>query len=137
MANLSDAAFKAADARGRELVAGEPRATGARYARKTGRVTLTLVNGCTYIFPVQLVQDLQGADPDDLAQIDVDGLGFNLHWPRLDVDLYVPALVAGVFGTRDWMSKALARKAGAVTSEAKAAAARANGRQGGRPRKQA
>lgn len=82
-------------------------------------------------------QDLSEAGPDDLAVIEVDGAGFNLHWPTLDVDLYVPALVSGVFGTRDWMKSALARQAGRSTSASKAAAARENGRLGGRPRKQA
>ena len=65
----------------------------------------------------------------------IDGVGFNLHWPALDADLYVPALVAGVFGTRDWMAKEWARTAGSATSPTKAAAARANGAKGGRPRR--
>jgi hypothetical protein len=92
------------------------------------------MNGCAYIFPVNLVEDLAGAGAEELAVIEIDGMGFNLHWPRLDVDLYVPALVAGIFGTRDWMTKALAREAGRRTSAAKASAARANGAKGGRPR---
>lgn len=113
----------------------EPRAISARYDRKTGRVTIDLINGCTYVFPSDLVQDLSNASPDELAAIEVDGMGFNLHWPKLDADLYLPALVAGVFGTRDWMNKALARQAGRATSPAKAAASRANGAKGGRPKK--
>jgi hypothetical protein len=80
---------------------------------------------------------LQGANEEALAAVEVDGAGFNLHWPSLDVDLYVPALVAGVFGTRDWMTRGLARMAGQATSEAKTAAARRNGTKGGRPRKAA
>ena len=52
-------------------------------------------------------------------------------------DRRLAPLVAGVFGTRDWMGKALARQAGRATSSAKATASRANGRKGGRPRKQA
>ena len=137
MAHLTDAEFAAAEARGKALLETEPRATSARYDRKTGRVTVELVNGCTYMFPTHLVQDLAEASPDDLETVEVDGVGFNLHWPKLDADLYVPALVAGVFGTRDWMSKALARQAGRATSPAKAAAARTNGAKGGRSRKQA
>lgn len=135
MANLTDAEFEAAEARGRKMLETEPRAASARYDRKTRGVIVDLVNGCTYAFPVQLVQDLQGASHEDLANIEVEGLGFDLHWPALDVDLYVPTLVAGIFGTRDWMAKELARRAGQVTSPAKAAAARANGLKGGRPRK--
>jgi hypothetical protein len=137
MAKLNDAEFKAAEARGRKMLETEPRATSARYDRKSGRVVIDLVNGCSYAFPTQLVQDLQGATHDDLANIEIDGLGFDLHWPTLDADLYVPALVAGIFGTRDWMTKELARRAGQVKSPAKAAAARANGSKGGRPRKAA
>lgn len=137
MDNLTDAQLEAAEARGQAAMETEPRATAARYNHKTGRVTVDLANGCTYVFPAHLVQDLCDASHDDLASIEVDGMGFNLHWPKLDADLYVPALVAGVFGTRDWMSKAMARQAGRTRSPAKAAAARANGAKGGRPKKQA
>jgi hypothetical protein len=135
MVSVTDAQLKAAEARGRKMLETEPRALAAHYDRDTGRVTVDLVNGCTYAFPAQLVQDLHGASHDDLAGIEVDGLGFNLHWPTLDVDLYVPALVSGLFGTRAWMARALARVAGQATSPAKAAAARSNGAKGGRPRK--
>lgn len=136
MEHLIDAQAEAAEARGRAVQESEPRAVAARYNRKTGRVTVDLANGCAYVFPVDLVQDLSEASPDDLAKVEVDGVGFNLHWPKLDADIYVPALVAGVFGTKDWMSKAMARQAGRKKSPAKTAAARANGAKGGRPRKQ-
>ena len=127
--------FDAAEARGRELMETAMRAAEARYDPATGRVMIDLTNGCAYAFPAQLVQDLNGATDDQLAGVEVDGLGFNLHWPALDADLYVPALVSGVFGTRAWMTRELARRAGQATSPAKAAAARTNGAKGGRPRK--
>jgi Protein of unknown function (DUF2442) len=117
------------------MLDSEPRASAARYEPATGRVVLDLVNGCSYAFPVALVQDLRGASDSDLAGVKVDGLGFNLHFPALDADLYVPALVSGIFGTRAWMARELARIAGRKTSTAKATAARANGAKGGRPRK--
>ena len=90
-----------------------------------------------YAFPAELVQELRGASSDDLGGVEVDGVGFNLHWPKLDVDLYVPALVSGIFGTRAWMASEFARLAGRTKSPTKAAAARANGAKGGRPRKTA
>ncbi len=136
MDSLTDAEFKMAEARGQAMLEVEPRATAARYNRDTGRVTVDLVNGCTYVFPAHLVQDLESASHDDLANIEVDGVGFNLHFPKLDADLYIPALVAGVFGTRNWMYKALARRAGRSKSPAKTAASRSNGTKGGRPKKQ-
>jgi hypothetical protein len=137
MAHVIDAQLKTAEERGREVLETEPRALAARYDRTTGRVVVDLVNGCTYAFPADLVQDLQGANADALANVEVDGVGFNLHWPALDADLYVPALVSGIFGTSSWMTRALARAAGQATSPAKASAARSNGAKGGRPRKAA
>jgi hypothetical protein len=137
MADVTDAQLKVAAARGRRMLETEPRAVAARYDRKTGRVVVDLVNGCTYAFPTHLVQDLQAANAAELSQVEVDGKGFDLHFPWLDVDLYVPALVSGIFGTRAWMARELARIAGRKTSPAKAAAARANGARGGRPRKTA
>ena len=55
----------------------------------------------------------------------------SLHWPQLDEDYPVPGPVNGVFGTAKW----LAARAGRGKAEAKAAAARANGAKGGRPRR--
>jgi hypothetical protein len=135
MVDLSEKEFEAAEARGRGMLASEPRASSARYDRDSGRIFVELTNGCAYEFPPGLVQDLQGASEADLVNIEVDGLGFNLHWPSLDVDLFVPALVSGIFGTRAWMTRELARAAGQARSPAKAAAARANGAKGGRPRR--
>ena len=137
MGDPNDAQLKAAEARGRKMLKIEPRASSVRYDKASDRIVIDLANGCSYAFPSQLVQDLRGASPEDLAGVEVDGLGFNLHWPTLDVDLFVPALVSGVFGTRAWMSSELARIAGRKTSPAKAAAARSNGARGGRPRKAA
>jgi len=137
MVDAIDTQIQAAEARGHNMLETEPWAVAARYDQATGRVVVDLANGCSYAFPARLVQDLFGASDEALAGVEVDGQGFNLHWPALDADLYVPALVAGVFGTRKWMTSALARVAGTAKSSAKAAAARVNGAKGGRPRKQA
>ena len=137
MENQTDAHFDAAQARGLAMLETEPRAVSVQYNRLTGRISVDLMNGCTYVFPSHLVEDLINATHDNLEKVEIDGLGFNLHWPKLDADLYVPALVAGVFGTSDWMSKAMARQAGRSKSAAKAEAARLNGAKGGRPKRRA
>jgi hypothetical protein len=112
----------------------EPRAVAAHYDRPSGHVVVELANGCIYSFPPRLVEDLRGAGARALEGVKVDGVGFGLRWKELDVDLYVPALVAGIFGTRAWMARELAGIAGRTKSPAKAAAARKNGKRGGRPR---
>jgi Protein of unknown function (DUF2442) len=131
-----EAMFAEADRRGAEMMNTEPRALSARYDAGSDRIVVELINGCTLIVPVSNLQDFQNIERDErLADIVVEGLGFNINWPGLDIDLYTPALVAGIFGTKRWMEKALARRAGQAKSPAKAAAARENGKKGGRPRK--
>ena len=131
MAELTDTAIDAALERGRAARASEPRAVAARFDRASGRVIVDLENGCTFAFPPRLAQGLEGATDDQLASIELLGRGYGLHWEELDVDLSLPGLMAGIFGTKAWM----ARRAGQATSPAKAAAARVNGAKGGRPRK--
>jgi hypothetical protein len=130
----SDSQSAAAEARGRDLLESEPHATAARYDARTARVVVELSNGATFAFPPRLAQDLDGASDVALAGVTVSGAGFGLYWPELDADLSLSAMLAGRFGSKAWMSE-LARRAGSVTSPAKAAAARANGAKGGRPRK--
>jgi hypothetical protein len=124
-------------ARGRRLERSEPRAASARYDRRTRRMVVELTNGCSFVFPPRALQGLGRAREAALADVEIAGAGHALHWPQLDADFTVPGLLMGVFGTRAWMASKLARRAGQSTSPAKAAAARANGRKGGRPRRKA
>lgn len=131
MAELTDADIDAAIARGDAAWRHEPRAAAARYDAASRQVVINLTNGCTFSFPPLLVQDLENATDDGLAAVEILGAGYGLHWEALDVDVSVPGLLNGLFGTAAYM----ARRAGATKSPAKAAAARANGAKGGRPRK--
>ena len=133
MVELTQAAIETAEARGRESLKAEPRAATVRYYARMDRVVVELTNGCTFAFPPRLAQGLETATADQLSEVEVLGLGYGLHWEGLDVDLSLPGLMAGLFGTRRFM----AARAGRATSPAKAAAARANGAKGGRPRKRA
>ena len=110
-------------------------AVTARYDHNHGRVVVGLHNGVQLAVPVHLLEDLAGAAPEDLAVVEITPGGLGLHFPRLDADVYVPALLQGVFGSRQWMAARLGATGGRSTSPAKAAAARENGRKGGRPRK--
>ena len=133
MVELTDAQVDAALDRGRMARLHEPRATAVRYDRRSGRVIVKLTNGCTFAFPPKLAQGLEAATEEQLVQAEILGTGTGLHWEALDVDLSVAGLLAGLFGTRVY----LAQQAGRATSPTKAAAARANGAKGGRPRRSA
>ena len=129
MVELTDAQLDAAMDRGRTARLHEPRATAVRYDRHSGRVIVKLTNGCTFAFPPKLAQGLETATEEQFSQAEILGTGSGLHWEALDLDLSVPGLLAGLFGTRAY----LAQQAGQTTSIAKATAARATGAKGGRP----
>lgn len=110
-------------------------AVSARYDRRSGRVVVNLNTGVQIAFPSRLAEGLADASPADLAEIEISPAGLGLHWPALDADVYVPALLQGVFGSKRWMAAQLGAAGGQARSRAKTAAARENGRKGGRPRK--
>jgi hypothetical protein len=121
----------------REKMEAGPRAIVARYDRRRARVVVSLDNGLELAFPPHLAQGLADAEAEALAAIEISPTGLGLHWPLLDADLYLPALMSGTFGSPSWMAGLIGRKGGRSRSPAKIAAARANGRRGGRPRKSA
>jgi hypothetical protein len=129
---IDQVSFAKASERGRRLVARGPLATAARY--EAGRIHVELNNGCAFVFPVAHAQGLAGAKATQLRRIEVAAAGLGLHWPLLDADLYVPTLVKGILGTKQWMAQ-IGAVGGRAASVAKGAAARANGKLGGRPRK--
>jgi hypothetical protein len=112
------------------------RAVSARYDRSTRRIVLELTSGYLFAFPIQAVAALNGATGTQLAAVEVDPSGGALRWDDLDVDLSVPGLLLSAVGA-DEGRRHFASLAGKVTSDAKARAARANGRKGGRPKQTA
>jgi len=88
---------------------GQPRATSAHYDQRGERIVVGLSNGLELGVPVDLAEGLAGAKAADLSKIEISPTGLGLHWPRLDADLYLPALMEGVFGSRRWMAQVMAR----------------------------
>lgn len=123
-----------AKAAGENADATQPRAESVHYDKSDDLIVIRLRNGAIFSFPPRLAQGLQGASPEQLADIWIPPSGSSVHWESLDVDFSIPELIAGIFGTKSWMAE-LGRKGGKATSSAKSAAARKNGKKGGRPRK--
>ena len=111
-------------------------AVSARYDRRIARVVVTLSSSLQIAFTPRSTQGLECALPTELMDIEVTPSGLGVHFPKIDADVYLPALLEGCLGTRSWMSSLGGeRTMSKFTSVAKAAAARENGKLGGRPRR--
>lgn len=130
----TDAEIDAAIARVRTQENERPRAVEAHYNRADDKFFIALAPCVAIVIPRAYLQGLENASPAQAAEVELDEVGSGLHWPALDVDHYIPGILAGVLGTRRWMSE-LGRKGGIVRSAAKTAAGRANGLKGGRPQR--
>ena len=134
MSDLTTEQFEAASARGAERLRG-PRAESVHYDAGRNRVIVRLTTGVEIGFAPGDAQGLHDASRDDLTEIVVDALGLGIHFPRLDADFYVPALLEGLLGSKSWMAARMGAAGGRARSSAKTAASRDNGKRGGRPRK--
>jgi len=127
--------FKRANKRAKELQASLPRAVSAHYDRETGRVVIRLNSNLDVSFSPNDTQGLEKASPSQLDEIEISPSGFGIHFPKLDADLYLPAILQGFLGSRKWIASRLGQVGGKSRSAAKQRASRANGKLGGRPRK--
>jgi Protein of unknown function (DUF2442) len=116
--------------------ATQPRASKASVSTDGKTLTLVLAHGVTISMPLAGVPGLASIasrrNSHSPANVVIEGDGEILRWPDLDVDLSVPNLIADAL--RITTVSANARRAGSVTTAAKAAAVRENGKKGGRPR---
>lgn len=119
---------------GEQLDISEPFAVNAWYEAADQLIFIEMNNGVLMGFPPELLQGLEEATDEQLSEVELTSTGYGLHWETLDVDLGVPQLISGLFGTQKWMQE-LGRRGGASKSKAKAASSRRNGKLGGRPKK--
>lgn len=124
------AAAREADA---EADSTEPRARDAWYSPIDGLVHVSLKNGTRFSFPPSFLPELEGATEHDLMRIEVSPSGDAIYLDELDEHVATAGILVKMLGPS--MFRAFASIGGAAKSERKAAAARANGARGGRPRK--
>ena len=132
---LDPGEYETAVKRAQVRMKNEPHATAVRYDKRLRMVMVELHTGLTVAFRAATVQGLESASVADLSAVELDPDGFGLHFPTLDADVWLPGLLAGQFGSQQWMAAQMGRKGGKARSRAKTAASRANGSKGGRPRK--
>jgi hypothetical protein len=131
----SNDAFEIANEEAQELRKTLPYAVAARYDRASGRMVIDLNSKLTVSFSPRDVQGLERASPSQLEEIDISPSGFGLHFPRVDADISLPALLEGFLGSEKWMAARLGQRGGRSRTRAKKSASRANGKLGGRPRR--
>ncbi len=127
--------FEAANRRAAAKLRKVPCATSAQYEYKRDRLVIALSTGIEIAFRPRAAQGLERAKPDQLDTIKISPSGLGIHFPKLDADIYLPALLEGFLGSKHWTAAEHGRIGGSVSTKAKAAAARRNGKLGGRPRK--
>src|ERR1700730_13591129 len=127
--------FELANQRARELQASIARAVSARYNRKNRRIEIQLSSNLYVSFSPRDAQSLGEATPSQLQEIEISPSGFGIHFPKLDADLYLPALLQGFLGSRKWMASRVGQVGGQSRSRDKRIVSRTNGRLGGRPKK--
>ncbi len=88
-----------------------PRATSARFDRRSHRVIVRLDTGIDFSFDPRQAQGLADASSDDFVGVTVEGVGSTLHFPRLDADYTVSRLLEGFLGPLDWSRREAHAKA--------------------------
>lgn len=99
---ISEKEITEANRRADEMKEKFPAAVSARYDRRIARVVVRLSSGLELAFPPKLVQGLEHARPKDLADAEVSPSGLGIHFPHIDADVYVPGLLNGSFGSKQW-----------------------------------
>jgi hypothetical protein len=133
MASLDE--IDRANARGRAQREKKSAALTARYDARSGKIVIALASGLEIAFAPSAAQGLEHASAADLKAIEISPSGLGLHFPKIDADIYVPALLEGFLGSKAWSAARMGAAGGSAKSASKREASQRNGKLGGRPRK--
>lgn len=101
---MMDTEFELANLRGTAKKAAFPAAIDVRYDEPTSRIVISLTSGLQMSFAPRDAPGLETARAVDLVDAEISPSGLGVHFPRLDVDLYIPSLEEGFLGSKRWMT---------------------------------
>jgi hypothetical protein len=78
-----------------------PSAVFAEYVQSLDLVLIKISDGSRLAIPREQLQGLENATPQQLAHIEIFGTT-DIAWPDLDVDHYLPHLMAGEYSSEAW-----------------------------------
>ena len=96
--------FEAANERAATRLSRTPTVVAAHYERYSGHLVFDLSDGSSITFKPQDFEGLEQASPEQLSEIEILPPGLAVHFPAIDIGIYLPGLLAGLFGSRRWMA---------------------------------
>lgn len=91
--DITDDTFDKANRRAAAKKVAYPAVVSVRYDRRVARIVISLDSGLELAFSPKHVQGLENARPGDFVDAEITPSGLGVHFPRLDADLYIPALI--------------------------------------------
>ena len=130
---LTEADIDKAIVRGRKTRHLYARASTVGY--EDNCISIGFSDGSRVVLPVAGLPEFEGFSLKDFEQLEVDFAGTAVCCEAKDLHVSVTGLIATSKPMMDLATSLVASRNGRKSSAAKAAAARANGKKGGRPRK--
>ncbi len=119
--------------RGRKLKRLYANASNVRYENDS--ISIGFSDGSRVVLPVVGLPEFEGFSQEDFEQLEVGFGGKALCCEARDLEVSITGLIATSQALMDLATSLVASRNGRRSSAAKTAAARANGKKGGRPRK--
>jgi hypothetical protein len=122
-------------ARGRAARARESHATQLRYAAKARALEISFADGSAVLLPTKNYPELAALSANDMNALTLGYAGRAVCLESSDLQVSIAGLLAASQPLMSWAKTMVAAHNGSQLSTAKSAAARLNGKKGGRPRR--
>jgi hypothetical protein len=96
---ISEEAYALANKSAAQTRANYPLAVSVRHDPDIARLVIELDSGIGITIPPQELRGLEKATPADLAGAAISPSGLGIHFPKLDADIYLPAVLEDFLGT--------------------------------------